>query len=224
MLSPPRTFTRRDATILGAILAVVLGVWIWADWAEPNLYPKNFGVVTEGVLYRSGRLTPAALERIVREHHIRTVVDLGGYDNDPTEHAVIERACSALNLTKYEFRLYGDGTGNPNCYVAALRVIADPANRPVLVHCAAGSERTGGCVLLYHRYIDPRHLPWEDLSGEAFQETLRYKHDPRRSPELRDYLAQHAEEIGEAFEHGTWVEGEGETKPVDMTPSVEAHP
>ncbi len=37
---------------------------------------RNFGVVEEGVLYRSGQLTPAGLDRVLSEHLCRTVVSL----------------------------------------------------------------------------------------------------------------------------------------------------
>lgn len=219
MIERPKTFRTRDALILGIIAAVALGVWAWVEWRGPNVHPKNFGEVEKGVLYRSGRLTPAALEQVVREHGIRTVVDLGGYDNVPTQGRVIERSAGALGLTKYEFELEGDGTGNKNAYVAALRVIADPANHPVLVHCAAGSERTGACVLLYHRYIDPRHIDWRDKNAEPYADMLGHGHNPDRNGKMFDYLDRYAAEIGEAFEHGTWLEGE-HAWPVDMTPRV----
>lgn len=35
--------------------------------------------------------------------------------------------------------------------VAALRIVSDPARRPVLVHCAQGCDRTGAVVAAYRR-------------------------------------------------------------------------
>ena len=39
-----------------------------------------------------------------------------------------------------------DGRANPNGYLTVLRILADPANQPALVHCAGGTERTGAAV------------------------------------------------------------------------------
>jgi tyrosine-protein phosphatase SIW14 len=196
----PRTRPIASTVLLVAIIVAGLAV-LWHKQVRDHLIPRNFGVVEEGVLYRSGRLTPRATRLVVERHAIKTIVDLGAYDKDPDLEEQARRTAEALGVTRYVFPLHGDGTGNPNAYVAALRVITDPANQPVLVHCSAGAERTSGCVMLYEKAVH----------GRAFAETYplmtRHKHDPARNPLLMSYLADHAGAILAALRAGTFIDG-----------------
>lgn len=178
------------------------GALVYAKVVRPNIVPKNFGVVEEGLLYRSGELTPAATERVVGARHIRTIIDLGGYDGNEVGERVAQRTADALGVERRVFRLEGDGTGNPNAYVEALRIITDPAKQPVLVHCSAGSQRTSACVLLYREIVQGK--PFAGQMNEAYQ----HGHDPARNTKLRPYLEQWHEKIGEAFKRGTEIEGQ----------------
>lgn len=198
MNSPPRHAgsdprPRRAATLaawaLGGVLAAT-GLGLGYDaYIKDNVFPRNFGVVEPGEIYRSGRLTPAATEAVVKAHGIRTIVDLGAYDKDPVAERIAQRTAKALGVTRHVFRLQGDGTGDPTMYVAALRLMADPANRPILVHCSAGSERTSACVMMYRAAFQDR--PFDD----TFAEALAHKHDPDDNPEMRGYLTQYGPRI-----------------------------
>ena len=195
-------------------IAAVAGVWIaWHKEIRHHFIPRNFGVVEEGVLYRSGRLTPSATERLHKQYGIKTIIDLGAYDRDPHGQELAERTAAALGITRSEFWLVGDGTGNPNCYVAALRVLADPANHPVLVHCASGAQRTSGLAMLYLKAFHGRPFEETDPVMRAF------KHDPEGNPQLMSYLADHGEEILRALRSGGMVGGH---RPVAVVPAPAA--
>lgn len=196
----PRTRPIARTVLLIALAIAGLAV-LWHKEVRDHLIPRNFGVVEAGTLYRSGRLTPRATRLVVERHDIKTIVDLGAYDKHPDREEQARRTAEALGVTRYVFPLRGDGTGNPNAYVAALRVITDPANQPVLVHCSAGAERTSGCVMLYEKAVH----------GRAFADTYplmtRHKHDPSENPLLMSYLADHAEAILGALRAGTFIPG-----------------
>ncbi len=189
------------ALIVGAI-AFGGGALVYSKVVRPNIVPKNFGVVEEGLLYRSGELTPSATERVVSERHIRTIVDLGGYSDDAVGERVAQRTAEALGVERRVFRLEGDGTGNPNAYVEALRIITDPARQPVLVHCSAGSQRTSACVLLYREIVQGK--PIAGQMNEAYE----HGHDPAKNTRMKPYLEQWHAKIGEAFKAGTLIEGQ----------------
>jgi len=191
-----------------AIVAAVIGLATWGyfGWVRPNLVPRNFGIVEAGTLYRSAALTPGATRRVHERYGIKTIVDLGGFDKDPTGDRVASRTAAALGIERYVFPLEGDGTGNPNAYVAALRVINDPSKRPVLVHCSAGAQRTSGCVMLYRDLVQGRPLE------ETYSEAKEYRHDPARNPRLMPFLTEHERAIRQAYEHGGRVEGFPEVK------------
>ena len=84
------------------LIACVIGVGGVALVKErlirPNVEPKNFGVVVQGTLYRSGELTPAATHHVVDERHIKTIVDLGGYDGNPVGERLAQRTAEALGV------------------------------------------------------------------------------------------------------------------------------
>lgn len=187
---------------IGLAAAIGLGALVYVQAVEPNLVPKNFGVVDEGKLYRSGALTSSATAKVVREHKIKTIIDLGGFDKDPTGEIIAERTASALHVDRHVFRLEGDGTGNPNAYVEALRIIMDPSKQPVLVHCSAGAQRTGGCVVLY------RELTAGVPMDAGLKEATKYRHDPKDNPRLRPFLEQWRAPILDALKRGGLIEGQ----------------
>lgn len=186
---------------LAVIVIAGVSIAAWFGGVRWHFSPKNFGVVEEGVLYRSAALTPAATKIVRDEYQIKTIVDLGAYDRDPEGERIAEETAEALGVRRLSFRLEGDGTGNPNAYVQALAVINDPANHPVLVHCSAGAQRTSGCVILYKEII--KGLPFDP----AYEESKSYKHDPRKNPRLKPYLKTWQERIAESFKTGTAIPG-----------------
>lgn len=164
---------------------------------------KNFGVVEAGHVYRAGRMTPASLGRVVREHHVKTVIDLGADPEGSPRDLAVRDAAAALGVRRLTLRLEGDGTGDPNMYVQALRALADPSNEPTLVHCGAGAQRTGAAVALY------RHIVQGEPMDKAYAEACDYGHDPKKDVALRRYLDQWADEIERAFREGGTIAPDG---------------
>ncbi|MBC7773426.1 MAG: tyrosine-protein phosphatase [Pyrinomonadaceae bacterium] len=179
--------------VIAALALAGISLAVWFGGARWHFTPKNFGIVEDGVLYRSARLTPAATRLVHDKYAIKTIVDLGAFVPGSRQEQIAQDTADALGMTRKVFRLEGDGTGNPNAYVEALRVIADPANQPVLVHCSAGAQRTSGCVILYKNLIE--HQPIDGLYDEA----RSFKHDPRKNPRLKPYLETWSEQIEEAY-------------------------
>lgn len=200
------TGAKGAARVVGLVIALatlgVVGGVGYVHVIHPTLVPKNFGIVEPGKVYRSGELTPAATRRVVEERKIKTIVDLGAYDKDPALERVAERTAAALGVERRVFRLEGDGTGNPNAYVEALRIITDPSKQPVLVHCSAGAQRTSGCILLYREIV--QGTPIEQNMHEAYA----HRHDPSDNPRLTPFLNQWRGPIAEAFKRGGLIEGQ----------------
>ena len=67
----------------------------------------------------------------------------------------------------------------------AADVLADNSNYPVLVHCAAGVNRTGAVIAAWRM----KYCGWsfEDSIAEA----ERCGWSPRRNPEMRDHLRKY---------------------------------
>lgn len=192
---------RRIVTIALAI-GVILGLrLVWMDLLVDHFIIRNYGVVDEGKIYRTGRLTDRTLARVTQEHGIKTIVDFGGYPAGTSQEKSEAEYAAQHGIKRVVLRLYGDGTGNPNAYVEGLKIITDPANQPVLIHCSAGSERTGAAVMLYRHFY--QNVPMETALAEAQQ----FKHNPRRNKTLAPYLEKWTESIGAALKAGTDIPG-----------------
>ena len=185
---------------LVVIVVIVVGVIYGIKKTRYQFIARNFGVVEAGEIYRSGRLTPRMFRKVVGENNIRTVLDLGAYVPGSPEDLREQQLAEELGAERYRFYLDGDGTGNPNYYVQALRLMSDPEAQPILIHCAAGAQRTGVIVLLYRHIIQGQDL------AQAYPESFQYKHKPDEWP-LLAYVAQWNDEIAAALRTGEPIPG-----------------
>lgn len=192
----------RNATLIALVAGA--GVWFYRFGVRDHVIPRNFGVVDAGQVFRSGRLTPSTTKQVVEAHGIRTIVDLGAYVGDSERERVAADTARALGVRRFAFSLEGDGTGDPQQYVEALRLIADPANRPVLVHCAAGAQRSSACVLFYRAV-------YQGQSIEAgIDEAKAHRHDPEDNPAMLAYVRRWLGPIERAIRTGEPVARDGD--------------
>lgn len=166
-----RRLRKRHIFAIVAILFGLFAYW-WLDGGRYRFKPRRFGVVEAGAIYRSGQIHEALIEDVLREHGIRVIVDLAE-DKPGGEHAAAERAAAKrLGIRKVDLKgLRGDAVGPIASYAEALEAIvrAREAGEPVLVHCEAGSQRTGAAVAWYRMLIQG----WD--GARAHEETTDYQ-------------------------------------------------
>lgn len=107
----------------------------------------NFHTVIEGELYRSGQPTAHRLENYIVRHGIRTVVNLRGPSEEDwyrQEVATTER----LNVRHIDFAMSSGEELTPARADEIVALLKD-APKPILIHCRAGSDRTGLVSVLY---------------------------------------------------------------------------
>jgi len=144
ILSATEAQRRTAAAVAVVILAAGAGGLLWV---RGNALPKRFGVVEAGRLYRCGEITPRQLERVASEHGIRTVLSLL---NPEVPESIAERqAAERLGLRWTNVPLPGDGASTAEQRERIKAVLFDPTAAPLLVHCAAGTNRTGLAIGLY---------------------------------------------------------------------------
>lgn len=140
----------------GLIVASIIGVPIlYANFNKST--SRNFRVVREGVLYRSGQLTLAGLQRIVKDYRIKTVISFreARIPGDPHPDQHEEEFCSKEEINFYRLPYKGwviDEDGHAAVDESLKKfydVMKDPKNHPVLVHCFAGKHRTGSYCAIY---------------------------------------------------------------------------
>jgi protein tyrosine phosphatase (PTP) superfamily phosphohydrolase (DUF442 family) len=179
-----RALQRRRVVVLAAVVAVAAVVASGAYWRATYL-PKRFAVVEPGRLYRSGEVSARQLAHVQRDFGVQRVVCLLDA-NAPVTHAERETA-TRLGLEWQNVSLTGDGASLPADRVRLLALLADPNAPPTLVHCAAGTNRTGLAVGLYR--LHQQHWTLEQVMAEmgAFDFENLPKHE-----NLRQALASEA--------------------------------
>ncbi|MCA9296130.1 MAG: tyrosine-protein phosphatase [Phycisphaerales bacterium] len=193
---------KRDRTvpiIIAVVIIIAGGATVWHKWVRHYVIAKNFGVVEENQIYRTGQMTPRMLRRSCEEHGIRTIIDLSEHTPVSEKSRAEQAVADELGVRRFTFSLEGDGTGDPNIYVDVLRLMADPANQPVLVHCAAGAQRTGAAVLLY------RSLVQGESFREAYPETFEHGHKEDEWIMLA-YIADNIDEIRRKYNEQAMTE------------------
>jgi protein tyrosine/serine phosphatase len=115
---------------------------------EKHFAWKRFDVVADGEIYRSGLLTESQLAQAIDRYQIKTVFSFTFSKHDAHEHV-----CDEKGVRRYFAYLPGDGVGPDDPYLRFLEIASDPAHRPILVHCSAGVQRTGGAVALYRSVV-----------------------------------------------------------------------
>lgn len=142
-----RIFPLPVALALGAAVLGAAGATFAAEIA-------NFGQV-EGDLYRGGRPSEEDVVAL-REMGIKTILDLeGGVFAPETEPVRRERAwAEAAGVDFVHVPLSPLTSPRPGRVEEAVAVMADPARRPVFVHCRAGVDRTGFVVAAYRVTIE----------------------------------------------------------------------
>jgi protein tyrosine/serine phosphatase len=153
-------------------MAVVVGltatVWLTREVQANRLVWDHFDVVKPGILYRSGQLNGSQLTEAVRRHRLKTVVSF----QYPGRGVDAERAlCKRLGIEFLNIPMPGDGFGREDQLREILALTDDPARRPVLIHCARGTCRTGSGVAIY-RFERDGWTP-EDVSAEMQRQAYK---------------------------------------------------
>ncbi len=150
------------------LLAATLALWLVILDRQGRLVWDHWDEVKRGILYRSGQLTSAQLAQAVKRYDIRTVVNLQW----PGDEMVEERSLAAsLGVDFVNLPMPGDGFGEEWEFREILQILDDPARRPVLVHCARGTCRTGAAVGIYRLERDGWTL--DDVATEMRRQTYR---------------------------------------------------
>jgi protein tyrosine/serine phosphatase len=161
----------RIATAVVVLSALAILAWLTSETRRNRLVWDHFDTVKPGILYRSGQLNADQLAAVVRDprYRIRTVISF----QIPGKGVEGERAlCKRLGVDFMNLPMSGDGFGREHQFREVLAACDDPERRPVLIHCARGTCRTGAAVALYRFERDGWTI--EDVSAEMNRQTYRH--------------------------------------------------
>lgn len=107
----------------------------------------NFHEVIPGQLYRSGQLDEAQLDAVARKYGIRTIVNLRN-EKRGDWYRQEQAAASDNNIRLIDYPL-SSGSVVSNDKARELADIMRDAEKPILIHCEHGANRTGLASAIY---------------------------------------------------------------------------
>jgi protein-tyrosine phosphatase len=178
------TTGRRRLIVAGLLIVTGLAIWAWFGIIRYHVIPKRFGVVEQGSIYRSGQLSASLVKKVLADHNIRVIVDLTNDDPKNQDQQAEKKAAAELNIKVLRFPMSGKGTGDVNDYASAVAAIAnaEKQNLPVLVHCAAGTQRTGGVIAMFRLLVQKKD------PASVISEMKHYGWNAKDNPDLLPYL------------------------------------
>ena len=152
---------------MGLLIAGLLTAAPFLYYRYVYTFSKRLRVVEPGLVYRSGSMTAPGFRDAVRRYHIKTIVNLQDEYSDPdiskgyftSENIRETDLCREMGV-RYVFiapdlinRHQLEGR-RPKAIDQFLKLMDNPDNYPVLLHCRAGLHRTGCLVAIYRMEYD----------------------------------------------------------------------
>jgi protein tyrosine/serine phosphatase len=157
--------------LIGLFLIVAIGAGKYAYDMNIN---HNFETITEGKVYKSGVIPPDEIADYVKEYKIKSIVDLRfpGTGDDvnnpeiPAELTAEKEAVAKIDGVNY-FNNGSDQVPNQKNLDIFFKIMDNPDNYPVLIHCYHGVGRAEMYSAIY-RIEYENWLPEEARTSTRF--------------------------------------------------------
>ncbi|WP_157844474.1 MULTISPECIES: dual specificity protein phosphatase family protein [unclassified Chryseobacterium] len=132
----------------------------------------NLVTISENKVYNSGVVPPDQLEDFVDDHHIKTIVDLRDglmqtELNPENKNQVNDEEWAAGNISGISYyNLPTDQIPDDSTVKKFLKIMDDPKNYPVLIHCHHGVGRSRLFSSIYR-------IEYENFSNENARKNAR---------------------------------------------------
>lgn len=170
------------------LIAVAAALWVYI--LRDRLIVKKWGTVKPGVVYRSGQISRYLILPTLQEHHIKHIICMTSPDSNDVDQQAELAAAEELGIDYKFLPLNGRGIGKVEHFTGAVTQLATNAKlgEPVLIHCHAGAQRTGGVVAAYRLLVEGRSPDF------VFSELRKYGWNPKRDQVLIDFVNAHLNE------------------------------
>lgn len=132
---------------LAALLVAALG---WAAWLQ---FTGNLHEVRRGELYRSAQLSPDQLAELIDRDGIASILNLRGRNETDDWWSAETAMARQKGVVHADFAMSASTMPTPE-RLAELVALMRSLPKPILIHCHAGSDRTGLAAALYLAAID----------------------------------------------------------------------
>ena len=138
---------KKNKKIIGFSIVVIILIFVGKYVYDMNIN-HNFETITEGKVYKSGVIPPDELKDYINKYQIKSIVDLrfpGTIDlvNNPEIPAELTAEKNTIEKIKgvNYFNNGSDQVPKPENLKTFFRIMDNPANYPVLIHCYHGVGR-----------------------------------------------------------------------------------
>lgn len=144
-----------------ATIAITSGGYF--TWQKHFNY--NFGVISEGKVFKSAAINPEVLEDYTDEYKIKTIIDLR---NEITKYSSEEMAAAAAKIESVNYvNIRSKQVPDQDTLKRFYQILDNPDNYPVLIHCYHGLGRTMLYSALYR-------IEYEGFSNEEARSKTRW--------------------------------------------------
>lgn len=134
----------------------------------------NFETITDGKVYKSGVIPPDEIDDYVKEYKIKSIIDLrfpgtGDEVNNPEIPAELiaeKEAISKIKGVNY-FNNGSDQVPKPHNLDTFFKIMDDPKNYPVLIHCYHGVGRAEMYSAIYR-------IEYENMERDEARTSTRF--------------------------------------------------
>ena len=176
--------TARISAVI-AVLFLVMSVTAQAGDFNTSTSIENFGQINPEY-YRGGQ--PEGRDYAdLAAIGIRTVINLTSDDAEPNEKSMVEKA----GMTYIQIPMTTHENPTAEKLEAFLRIVNDPANQPVYVHCVGGKHRTGVMTAVYRMTKEG----W--TADQAYKEMKDYKFGSAfLHPQFKNFVFDYYHQLG----------------------------
>jgi len=132
-------------TLVSAVAVLLLSFLGYLGFLQLS---GNFHEVLAGELYRSNQPSAEQLALYVKQHSIKTVINLRGENDGSTWYKDEVSESKALGVHHVDFAMSARETLSMD-KAEALVEIMRTSPKPILIHCRSGSDRTGLASAIY---------------------------------------------------------------------------
>ncbi|MBL0849363.1 MAG: hypothetical protein EU981_04750 [Candidatus Liberibacter ctenarytainae] len=162
-----RTFIKRASIVTLIFIPVLVGMFCFiVTSCTPNFY-----VVSPNTVYRSAQPNSIFIQYLSKNHGIKSIINLRG-ENNASWYREEEQTARALGIKLINFPISVEKGLNEE-QIKKLITLLKTADKPLLIHCKAGADRTGLASALYLYFI--AHGQKEQASGQL---SILYGHLP----------------------------------------------
>lgn len=166
----PTAFMNWSRPIVRGLAFFMLLITITAGYYGVMRLAGNFHTTIPGELYRSAQPSPAQLASYKETYGIKTIVNLRGENSGRAWYDKEVAASSRLGLKHLDFRMSARHELSQDEATALLSILKQ-AEKPILIHCEGGADRSGLAAALYVAAL--AHGSEEDAEAQI---SIRFGH------------------------------------------------